>query len=310
MHAALAYLSPELQTVDSIIRDFFMHQSKPRLPTELFLLIRSHLLPAVTIDLLNMSTLALSQYESSIRGLLCFECLAYNQEIYGQDIWQWGDFSGGCACAGIEKTILNRSKPQDPEWGPLIQPNPKQFTDRSHWLEFYLSYESSHLTGLPLPPENPSLAIWDVVESVLRNYECQVIQHRSLVGLAQGPSLSSSGSNHRQNIVTIIPKVDIDDKTGSISPHEMQFILRRADRDLGLRFEYGNDVNTLPENIHPQSSPCHRGFPFTRFTRISINILQAVARTITVCLALPLIITTLALTVLCYYSRPKSLRII
>ncbi|KAJ3753949.1 hypothetical protein EV360DRAFT_52564, partial [Lentinula raphanica] len=94
MHVSLACSSIEIRTVDAIINS----QTACTLPLEILLLIRAYLLIEVTNHLIIRSASALQRYERSLRYLLCPDCIAYNQDVYGNDVWGWEQFSGACAC--------------------------------------------------------------------------------------------------------------------------------------------------------------------------------------------------------------------
>lgn len=324
MHASLAQLSPAVRAFDSIIlsRD-------TRLPTELLLLIRSHLLPLVTTRLLQSSTHALAQYESSIRGLLCFDCVIFNQEIYGPDIWQWEQFSGPCACARVSSmsTFDHSGTPNIREPAPP-KSNPKLFQDRLHWLEFHLSSESQHLLGPRVSPDNRSQAIWRVVDEVLNDQDCRVLRGASDHSIYEffGKRTFSRGRN-LATIVSAVTGLDKgegssmgDSNTGCRNP---EVILHQAKHNLGLDFEYDYE-ESLENSIISHSRPCPcllRGltidsptlYSFVFYAQsavVNINTLQTLAALIAACLSLPLTFATLVLTILCLYSKPQSFRIL
>ncbi|KAK1231256.1 hypothetical protein PQX77_005621, partial [Marasmius sp. AFHP31] len=115
MHASLAYLSPEIRTLDAIIARPPPRYHSIILPTEILLSIRTHLLTSVTTHLIHQSHSALHRYESR---LLCTECRSYNDHIYGDDPWVWDP----CGC---------------------LPPTTKtKFIDGREWLENYLSRKS------------------------------------------------------------------------------------------------------------------------------------------------------------------------
>lgn len=324
MHASLAQLSPAVRAFDSVILSRDTH-----LPTELLLLIRSHLLPLVTTRLLQSSTHALAQYESSLRSLLCFDCVIYNQEIYGPDIWQWEQFSGPCACARVSgmSTFDHFGTPKIHEFAPPSS-NPKLFQDRLHWLEFHLSSESQRLLGPHVSSDSHSQAIWRVVDEVLNDQDCRVLRGTSDHSIYEffGKRRFSRG----RNLVTIVSAVTEFDKGEGYSKggsnggyRNPEAILHRAKQNLGLDFEYDYE-ESLENSILSNSRPCPRLlrgltldsptlYNFVFYARpavVNINTLQTLAALIAACLSLPLTFATLVLTILCLYSRPQSFRIL
>ncbi|KAF8203994.1 hypothetical protein BJ912DRAFT_222260 [Pholiota molesta] len=140
-------------------------------------------------------------YEQSLRDLLCPDCISYNLDIYGPDIWQWEQFNGACACVEpVETSILIGSrnsigftKQSFPSHqakttsGPGIL-NPKQFLDASHWLQSYLSREAALRfssrevdqlgTSRSRPIPNTDDSIWNVVSLMLLDYGCEPLRER------------------------------------------------------------------------------------------------------------------------------------
>ncbi|KDR85652.1 hypothetical protein GALMADRAFT_132319 [Galerina marginata CBS 339.88] len=218
--------------------------------------------------------------------------------------------------------------------------NPKQFVDREHWLESHLSHQAasafsldvrfrghSRLTQSAIPP--PSVDIWDVVTLVLRDFQCEA-------ACGQGDRLrvrNRVGMGHfyaKHDFLKVIPvRCHASPRMGKTSSHlgleptqeeldwHAQVILRRASRDLGLSLEY-----TVPQTFSTRtrhfpvparrlppsiSSICYEG----QGTLVMFHILLRVVASLAVTsVSLPITFTTVALTILGFYSRPKSFRIL
>lgn len=315
MHSSLASLSPELQTLDSIIERPLATLDGTHLPTEILLHIRSYILPTVTNHLMQRSAAALARYESSIRDLLCSDCIAYNQFVYGPDIWQWEHFTGSCECIEMMR-ITTRPEVFAPEYS---HPNSdlQAFATPMDWLEFYLSAESSRLKWKSAY-ENKPFAIWDVVDEVLRGRGCYIIRDvdaacsggANSVMVAALPSLS--GTRNPEEEVIGIPDED----------SRVHGVLYQAKRDLGLSIEYKGNLQLQiskevplsrlqissrpwPRSVASAKSPSRMSLIPTR----CLDILKAIATLNLALLSLPLTFATVALTILCFYSKPRSLRI-
>ncbi|KAG2022806.1 hypothetical protein CC2G_000529 [Coprinopsis cinerea AmutBmut pab1-1] len=175
MHVSLAQLSPELTTIDTLVHGL----SPSVLPAELLLLVRGHLLPLVTAELISKSERILATHEATLLSLLCRDCAAYNLDIYGPSVfkWPWDQFSGPCACRGDSgeyatridtfnrcvnslrsPTYLDHCYPKRKEDGDiLIDGDSLQFgpryLDANHVLEFHLSRETRRLSRLAYKEE-------------------------------------------------------------------------------------------------------------------------------------------------------------
>ncbi|RDB29410.1 hypothetical protein Hypma_016003 [Hypsizygus marmoreus] len=313
MHACLAYLSPEIQTFDAVLRDSCVRLTIPptpsRLPIELLLLIREQLVPTIIIHLYQRSTKALARYETSLRNLLCEDCLAYNHEVYGPDLWEWQHFSGPCGCAGVIDRPRGTNSESSECWDHL---EPKQhFADCATWLEFYLSFRSSHLTGCG----NSLQAIWEVVRMVLRDHGCQIVDDLA-PPISHIPSHFAAWTkvtvNARKPIVISTTSTPVAD--GSYHDfHSEPIVLHRAQRDLGLCFEYENGLEIWRAGTHPRPrlpspKPSVTGTASPLQTHCT-RMVKAFALFLGACITLPLTITTLVLTVLCSYIHPQPLRI-
>ncbi|KAF9074992.1 hypothetical protein BDP27DRAFT_1316309 [Rhodocollybia butyracea] len=275
MHASLAYLSPELRTMDSIISS---SHTSPRIPLELLLLIRSYLLVHATDHLIFRSSAALQRYEKSLRYLLCSECTAYNEHVYGSDIWEWQQFSGACACfaSSISSSIfLQGMNSSFPNFSPL---NPKKFTNRHHWLEFYLSMKAVRFTRRS--GSQPKI-IWELVSRVLDDFGCQSVH-----------------TEERQlDSVLVVPYKHFPEVNE-------EYCLKRVDRDLALSVEYTmSPLLRLPSN--PNSEPSLTVDSVTTWS--AVPSIQVFFLTV---ISLPLSILTMTITVVCFYATPFAFRII
>jgi len=331
MHASLAHISRELQTMDFIIQN----TSNASLPTEVLIIIRGWLFPMITAQLLAQSATALLSYERSLRNLLCPDCVAYNFDIYGPDVWHWEQFSGACACLDIVEPgqqahvrglhVQGHGKRTNNNTGLL---NPKQFHDSLQWLEHHLSttlrtIKHRHSTfSNSIGSRQATLTnIWDVVDNVLREFNCQV-NHESDDMRAYN-LVKREQCKIKRDIVQIIPlQYDLDSEkiTGAEADANWRayISLRRASRDLGLLLDY------------PQSFDASRSIasPFTRrsrWTSSSDTYIQSfyhhpedlvpevfcfITSFAAAFLSLPITFATLTLTILCFYSKPRSLRIL
>ncbi|TFK41899.1 hypothetical protein BDQ12DRAFT_677351 [Crucibulum laeve] len=331
MHACLAQLSNEIQTIDLLATESpftLAHSTSSRrliLPPELLLLIRSFLLPMVTTTLLQQSALALAEYESSLRELLCPDCLAYNNDIYGPDIWQWDQFSGACAC--LDTTVMAQGNSTRRKWRKYgVTPDPRQFTDSQQWLEHHLSCMAlRNIYGQQITPPTSSVAIWDAVTGVLRMYGCELLRDPTVIH--QGPLFNSRVCKQSlKYIVRIIPltsEIQKYDSESSSPGAELgdygwrsYVILNRVNRDLGLSEAYlevscsasmpRTKISAYREFMdYPPTRWYHRHLPDAVIA--AMHFITAVAA---VCFSLPMTFATVALTILCYYSRPRCLRIL
>lgn len=177
MHAALAYLSPELVALDRLIT---LHSQRAlvldapsssttliSLPIELLLDIRANLMQLTISDSKASTLIALSAHESAMCDSLCADCLVYNQQVFGEDPWGWSNYNGGCDCARIG---VSASRPEAQAEKPTAVVAHK---DKHAWLE-------AHLSTL-----TPSRApIWDVAERVVGRLGCQLSRTQGRVEIA------------------------------------------------------------------------------------------------------------------------------
>ncbi len=282
LHTALANISHELVTLDQIIRS-----PAHKLPTELLLIIRAHLSTILTTQLFLKSTRALSEYEASIQRLLCPDCISYNHDIYGPDVWEWQQFSGPCNCI---PTARNDQL--------TLHINPQQFVNPFHWLEHHLSLQVARIS-----PTTSS--IWDVVTDVLGRYHCEILrQDLDNFPIVQGTSLSPDNLNvfyYRRSLDYGSPKrsrrpptIRIQTRPSALHLLEdtgigeagdvgdafrTDVILRQASRELGLVLEF-NDVFSSPRaptsHTFSWSSRKHSNPPFQKSTLLGFSASSAV----------------------------------
>ena len=318
MHSSLAYVSLELRTLDSIIQRPPPISNKMRLPPEILLHIRFYLLPIVTNHLMLRSASALAQYESSLRDLLCPDCIAYNQFVYGPDVWQWEHFTGSCECVEMTRSLSHAWTFDIPEKFH-VNPDPQEFTTAMDWLEYYLSLESSHLKRQGRTSCKHSFAIWDVVEEVLRDHGCHI-------ALVEPTSRRDRDRDANSVTIAALPSLLQDVDVDVPIPEEectARRILYRAVRDLNLSIEYEGDLRVsqavrLPVLLGPliwSRSHCAIVATSPRETMSlmqtqCLNVVQTIAALVVAWLSLPLTFATLAFTIFCFYSKPRSLRIL
>ncbi|KAJ6541872.1 hypothetical protein B0H19DRAFT_327556 [Mycena capillaripes] len=306
MHAALAHVSPELREFDLIAfgklrrRTISRRPSLSSMPIEMSLLIRAHMLPVLITQFIAISATSLQVYEASLRRLICPQCRIFNEYVYGLDVWKW-HLAGPCSCA--------------PNASHIRRPNPKQFRDRHHWLETYLSRKSLRFRGLSPQSSSSSTVIWDIVADVLRDFGCEVIRMNSS---RRGAGMALLSRWDRNSIVV----VPLDSTHSSFGGKEYNnwtapVLLRRLERDLGLSREY-KEPRHRPANLSTTRN-CPAFELAAASTRLSssnapvpvvlLQILDAITAPLTTILSILLSFVTLFFTVLCYYSRPGALRL-
>ncbi|KAF7784182.1 hypothetical protein Agabi119p4_347 [Agaricus bisporus var. burnettii] len=330
LHAALATISPELATIDDIIR------SPARLPTELMLVIRAHLLTLLTHQNFLQSTHALTEYERDLQRLLCPDCISYNIDIYGPDVWQWQQFSGPCNCV--------RASHGDPPEPSTYLPH---FITPHHWLEYYLSIQAASATRASPSPSS----IWDVVTNVLRLHHCEPLQDDINNIPVFPPSLPRSSFNifyhHRvanyygsckqsqsrpaihirplRSSLRLLESRGIGEVGDAGDAFRADIILRHAVQELGLAIEL-KDIFDSPREpltltfsllshkhdtssglpIHNPAHLCFSTLPFFSGLMQTYSFLSTVFQTF---ISMPMAVATLALAVICFYSRPIALRV-
>jgi len=360
-HASLAYMSREIQTLDRIISTAY-DSRQPILPTEILLLIRTWLSITVTTHLIQQSSTALEAYEKSLCELLCADCIAYNLDIYGPDIWQWEQFSGACACSQEDNKI------EDPHLYPGLHGqdryysktptntailNPKQFVDAEHWLEFYLAREvafadsySGHLepraasTSGTRAPAGLTGNIWNVINIVLREHNCEAIREpedKVRMHMHNRIHVGRGQFHTKRDFVQVVPLLvdhvypsnpehehTSNDDTMELTTQEedlnwrAQVVLRRMSRDLCLLHDFKDFCNTrsgrhcVPIITRRLRWPSVTNTCYScRDVSVLLNyFLKALASLAAISISLPLAVITIALTVLCFYSKPRSFRIL
>ncbi|KIY69394.1 hypothetical protein CYLTODRAFT_442727 [Cylindrobasidium torrendii FP15055 ss-10] len=220
MHSVLAHVSNEVAAFDAIIRSRAPRSSASppslfALPTELLLDIREQLVVCTANKLAAQSEAALVRYETSLSRLLCSDCLQYFQEVYGPDVWRWEQFAGTCPCAGRNGRLANPQASTS-----ITSIDPKQFADRTMWLEYYLSRKALRFAQRPPPDPRSADVVWNVVDGVLAEFKCTLVRQ-------------TSGD------VSVVPK----------DPHDAA-ALRCAIRDLGLFVEQNNVFEQPPEAVN------------------------------------------------------------
>lgn len=108
MHAAVAYNSPEMITMDNIIS--LATRGKLRttvpqpkaslrsLPVEVLLEVRVHLVSQLASASHQRADAALIAFEAALPERLCSECALYNTQVIGESVWDWPNYSTGCDC--------------------------------------------------------------------------------------------------------------------------------------------------------------------------------------------------------------------
>lgn len=232
MHASLACMSPEVLALNAIIRlrssgmlqvDAPSTASILSIPPEILLAIRGHLLPLVIRDLSATSAEALTAYEAARGAQMCDDCVVYHTHVFGADTWNWPPNSI-CRCRdGTSFSPFSRTPASLAHSRKLSRPKPATPQD---WLEFYLSKCAKRvLAARHGARASMNLNIWDLVASVLREFECGVLRDNS-------GAISPAGA-----LVSIV-SLPLED---SLAPNQdtawcVANTLRRVERELGLLF--------------------------------------------------------------------------
>ncbi|PPQ71652.1 hypothetical protein CVT24_007843 [Panaeolus cyanescens] len=354
LHSVLAYKSAEIRTLDEIIFAANHPQAPcPSLPRELLLLVRSWLLPGIIEGLMEESSAAMALYQRSLRDLLCTDCIAYNADIYGPDIWQWDQFTGPCACINHRQSPGSHRRLEHNGLHTTALPNPKQYLDAYHWLENHLSLRvvpglhpsiisrGHHASSDTLSPVTTSISsvqsdIWGMVYEVLRGYECEVVRETDHGTTASSRCSRTKQTPSKRAVIRIVPLptsitaevtgIPYRSSMGLISQFSEEerwrqdTLIRRVRRDLGLCMDYSDtfersfliDRTALHGHGHGRR-PLEVS---TMFFLHSLSIrplcqsLHLTASLAAACLSLPITLATVALTIICFYSRPKSFRLL
>ncbi|TDL28141.1 hypothetical protein BD410DRAFT_799472 [Rickenella mellea] len=166
LHAAVAYASNKRATLDALL----VHSTAtPILPPELILQVRAHLQHIQSDQIAATSSEALARYEYAAASRYCAECTAYNQHVFGPDVWSW--FEAGvteeCACRTVTPSGALPDRP----------PEPKEFEfegvravrTRRDWLYAHLSLV--YLAGKDVSTH---------VDSVLSSFGCEAVPRKHL----------------------------------------------------------------------------------------------------------------------------------
>lgn len=209
-----------------------------------------------------------------------------------------------------------------------LPPNPKQFFNSQHWLEARMSR-----VALPFrhnQRKSSSGFIWDIVADVLREYGCEVAHDHLLSD--DGPAAPSNGQGRGTMTAIGWSRVGLDrDRVQITIPEDrrsgdswmIRAILLRANRELALGQSYPDlfhrtrDVfaPTMCMSLNAGLLRCenHRSSLRHRYSQNIGSFLQCLrffATGFSACLSLLTTLTTLVLAILCFYSKPKSLRMI
>ncbi|KAJ7044951.1 hypothetical protein C8F04DRAFT_1067141 [Mycena alexandri] len=265
------------------------------MPTEILLLIRSHMLPLLINHLIAISSTCLEHYETFLRELVCTQCAFYNEYVYGPDVWKW-HLAGPCSCAPSKPLHLRR-------------PNSGLFRDRHHWLEAYLSRKSLRFRGLSPPSSASSTAIWDIASEVLGEFGCKAIRRNPG---RRSNSMALLSRWDRQSIL-IVPAPE-SCNTKELWSRTTGVLFRRLERDLGLSQDYDEPCRRLPAISTPRRAELTASTQFPSDNSPSVfavllRILDAVTVPLAALLSISLSFVTLFFTVLCYYSKPGALRL-
>ncbi|KII94002.1 hypothetical protein PLICRDRAFT_412095 [Plicaturopsis crispa FD-325 SS-3] len=305
LQACVAYLSPELQSLDTIIRLRSQHilciephitrrTTFASLSPEILLIVRTYLYAELFAACRSRARFSLARYETSIRELLCPGCQAYRDEVFGTDVWGWENFTGPCMCLeGKRLSCFGSRKPSQIICNSPI-PTVKLFATRSDWLEDFLSNELRRLSAGPKH-------IWNAVSAVLHEFSCKAItQHAN----------STPRSPHSIDTVHI---VSVEEGEG-VSDLEWQteVNLRKAERNLLLPPQTTDDWLTF--GSHPtickeasRSIPAALGPSFsTSFAGRLLSFNNASFLQMLICIIFSPFLAVALL--FCFYRRPGCLK--
>jgi len=198
--------------------------------------------------------------------------------------------------------------------------NPKQFYDSLQWLEHHLSNEAT-LRTIKHQQTTLTTNIWDVVDNVLREFDCE-INHES--DHARAYNRGERGQSRcKRDVVQIVPLQHILDSekmdgTEIDADWRAYILLRRASRDLGLLLEYPQYFDTSRFIASPctrrsrrtNSSDTYVPSFYHRPNDLVSQVFCFITSFAAAFLSLPITFATLTLTILCFYSKPRSLRIL
>lgn len=280
MFTSLVYHAPQLEALDTMIS---APSSSLRLPIEIILLIRLHLFPILMTETTLETLSALSAYELSLPESLCPDCLTYQLDVYGADIWQWQQNQGFCKCTS--KADFN-----SPTGEGMVH-----FSDQGYWLENYLSCEVRRLRRSVEPL--PEVTIGDAVSAVIETRGFELWPPASMHGYVQWFDVKSH--------------LLITSQNGCCDP-TLFFDLQQAKIILSLYFVNHTSPNPalIDEFSTCQHSP-NENICDSSFIRYPTDICIAsdFVQAMVVIITAPLTFATTALRVMCFYSRPSSFRI-
>lgn len=275
MYCALAELSPEMQTFDDILdRGCPSSPSTHTLPTEIMLLVREELQLSLIAQAVDLSARALDAYDASVRHSLCGDCLTYNQDVFGDDIWRW-QWSGPCACrADRRRRNAHRET--------------RSFRTVGEWREHH---SSSCI---------PTSSIRAAMSFILERHGCQ------------SPALNASsvGALPEMVVITASPPAVERCQTwlGEDAAWCSEVIVQKARRELGLSVAEDLDVAMQKKN-GGHGGPAAKEHPRHHCTTVlSHSALGAVASGCAAVLTLPVLSVAFVVLVACHYVRPFGIR--
>ncbi|KAL1741248.1 hypothetical protein HDZ31DRAFT_84946 [Schizophyllum fasciatum] len=276
-YATLAESSTEMQTFDAILDAGLPSiPSPPPLPKEILLLIREELQLSLVYRAADEAAQALDAYEAAVRRSLCGDCLAYNQDVFGDDIWRWR-WSGPCACTADRRRRLTHRET-------------RPFRTLGEWLEDYLSARAA------------APSIRDAITSALERHGCQ--------SPALLPSAASSvGTLPETVVITASPSAVARCQGGIGEDAEWcsEILLGKMRRDLGLSVAASLDFPSQ-KRIDARGGSTTKE-PVRHHCRILPSYaLNALAGGCAAVLTLPIVSIALVVLVTCHYARPSPVR--
>lgn len=230
-HAVLAHLSPELIILDKIISlqscgTLRVPASHARtytlvsLPPEILLIVRSHLHRSIISTLISSSAHALSSALIFRAREFCTNCLAYNVDVYGEDVLNWPilesdtELGAGCRCGMwdvgggrvMEQEWRQREREVEVNIGAhfTLDTRDRIFEARTHNIPIAPSSSMNNITSTypsPTTPQHMTQAwlenrlsrltpggrpIWDVIADVLKaEADCELVCRRRNAGDAE-----------------------------------------------------------------------------------------------------------------------------
>ncbi|KAL1713670.1 hypothetical protein EV715DRAFT_277139 [Schizophyllum commune] len=280
-YATLAELSTEMQTFDAILDNTGAYHTSPpfhpQLPVEIMLLIREELQSSLVYRAADDAVRALDAYEAAVRRSLCGDCLAYNQDVFGDDIWRWR-WSGPCACRADRRRRHTHRET-------------RPFRTLGDWLEHHLSSRT------------PASSIREAMSLVLGRHGCQ--------SSALLPSAASSvGTLPETFVITASPSAvaRCQGRIGEDTEWCSEIVLRKARRDLGLAVAASLDF-ALQRKIDAPGDSTTKEPVRQHSTILPSYALSAVAGGCAAVLTLPIVSIAFVVLVTCHYVRPSGIRV-